>query len=96
MAKRKWEDEITDPKEIKVFEALADPDWDFRTVEGIAKSAKLTPKEVMEVIQKHEDLTRKSSIPDRHGREIYTLKEKNTETLEVLRRLRTFVSKSIQ
>jgi hypothetical protein len=37
---------INDPKESKVFEALSDPQWDSRTVDGISKATSLTAVEV--------------------------------------------------
>lgn len=95
MITRKWKDEVLDSKEKKVFEALADPKWDFRTVEGLVKSTKLSPEEIKKIIQKHPELIRKSTVPDRYGRQLYTLREKNTETLELFQKLRTFISKSI-
>ena len=36
----KWDEAIVDPTERKVFEALSDPKWDYRTVHGIAREAK--------------------------------------------------------
>jgi len=90
-----WTDVIHNPDERKVFEALADPKWDFRTVDGIRKASGLPDDEIRSILNKYKGkLVRKSDIPDPHGREIYTLNTEKAETQELLAKLRTFISKS--
>lgn len=90
-----WKNIITDINEKKIFEALSESKWDFRTIDGLAKSTKLSTPEVISIIEKNGNLIRKSSIPDANGRDLYTLKEKNIKKKEILNKLRTFISKSI-
>ena len=46
----KWREAVSDPRERKVFEALEDEHWDFRTVSGLAKSASLPEDDVRAVL----------------------------------------------
>lgn len=89
-----WTDLINNPHERKVFEALADPKWDFRTVNGIRKASGLPDDEILSILKKYEGkLIRKSDLPAQ-GRDIYTLKSDKAEIQELLAKLRTFISKS--
>jgi hypothetical protein len=91
-----WTDVINNPDERKVFEALADPKWDFRTIDGIRKASGLPDHEILSILNKYEgQLVRKSDIPEAKGREIYTLQTDKAETQELLAKLRSFISKSV-
>lgn len=54
-----------------VLKALEDPNWDWRTVEGVAHSTGLPEERVQEVITKSAAVIR-SSVPDERGRPLYT------------------------
>lgn len=58
-----WRDMIVDVDERKVFEALENPKWDYRTIGGIIRETGLDEKFVAKVIDGHPDLVRKSIIP---------------------------------
>ena len=90
----KWEDVLTDAEERKVFEALADPEWDFRTIEGIQRSTHLPYERILDILRRHDRYIRKSLVPDAHGRDLYTLRSKDTQKLELFNQLRAFVTKS--
>lgn len=77
------EETITDPKERIVIDALADPRWDFRTTEGIAKNTGIDEAEVKAILEKS-NLIRKSPVPDERGRELYTLRTRPVSTRENL------------
>jgi len=94
LGKKNWQDIIIDAKERRVFEVLADAKFDFRTIEGIARRSGLAANEVREIIIKYFNLVRKSPIPDRKGRDLYTLQDKPESAAETLNKLRAFVSKS--
>jgi hypothetical protein len=57
-----------------VLKALEDPDWDWRTVEGVAQSTGLPVKRVQEVLESSAAVMR-SSVPDERGRPLYTTRE---------------------
>jgi hypothetical protein len=91
-----WSEVIENPDERKVFESLADPHWDYRTVDGIQKASGLPPEKVQDILHKYEGAyIRRSSVPDRQGRELYTLQTDRADVQEILRKLRTFISKSV-
>ncbi len=90
-----WESAVADPKERKVFEALSDPRYDFRTLDGITNATGLAEGEVIAVLSKYPELIRKSPVPDRNGRELFTLRSHGVKGQEWLAQARTFASKSV-
>ena len=84
----------TDPKWERVYEALSDPQWDFRTVEGIARTTGLSGEEVAGVLDRHKGEIRRSMVPDRQGRTLYTLKSRPKKAQEWLAEIRAFLAKS--
>jgi hypothetical protein len=91
-----WKSKIRDPKEREVFEALSNPEWDFRTAPGISKSIGLSEREVKNILAKYPDLIRKSPIPDQRGHELFTLRSRPRKAQELMAELRSFVTKSTQ
>ncbi len=91
-----WEEIVKEEKERKVFEALADHSWDFRTVDGISNFSGLSAAEVTSIIAKYPNLIRKSAIPDRKGRDLFTLAERPIGTQEVFAEIQTYVTKSVR
>ena len=91
---RHWQEIVTDPDERKVFEALEDPQWDFRTVEGMVRTTGLSEEAVQNVIEKFSELVRQSKVPDRKGRDLFTLARKGETVGEVVNTLRSIVTKS--
>ncbi len=89
-----WEEKITEPKEKAVFAALANPEWDFRTVQGIAAETHLAEDEVRQIIERHADLVRKAEVLDKRGRELFTLGSRPVSVQEKLAALRAFFTKS--
>ncbi|MGA8430829.1 MAG: hypothetical protein WB729_13480 [Candidatus Sulfotelmatobacter sp.] len=89
-----WNALLTDPKERKVFEALSDPQWDFRTVDGLSKATALAPADVKAILDKYPDLVRRSLVRDNDGRELFTLASRPPRAQEILSQLTTFITKS--
>jgi hypothetical protein len=90
-----WQEQITNPEEVKVFEALADKQWDFWTVPGIVKETGLSENRVKEVVAKYPDLIRESAIPDTEGRRLFTLRSRPVKFRERLAMIRAFLAKSL-
>jgi hypothetical protein len=90
-----WSVILTDPKERKVFEALSDPQWDFRTIDGISKATDLTPAEVKAILDKYPDLVRRSLVRDNEGRDLFTLASRTPRAQEILSQFTTFITKSV-
>src|SRR5687768_7543107 len=75
-----------------VIQALANPEWDFRTIDGIAKETGMTPEQVAEVIKEYPQHIRKSLAKGRESRDLYTLRSKPrllTEKLAFIRSILT-------
>ena len=86
-----WEQKICNPTERAVFETLADPDWDFRTVSGIAKSTELPPKTVRQIIVKYPEYIGKSEYPDADDHELYYLKIPQSTLGRILTNIRRYI-----
>jgi hypothetical protein len=82
-------------REDLVGKALRNPSWDFRTVGGIAKETGLTEQDVEKVLSGHKDLFRRSVVPDRLGRAIYTIRDKPISLKERIAFIRMLITKSI-
>lgn len=91
----KWETEIRDSNERKVFHALADPAWDFRTIDGISESTGISASNVADILAKYPALVREYPIPDRRGRRLFTLRPRRPKRQELIAEIRSFVTKSI-
>ena len=89
-----WRDEISDPTERKIFEALDNPAWDFRTVEGISRETALPESLVLDTIAKYPNLIRRTPVPDTKGRGLYTLTSRGGGLREWYSTTRAFVTKS--
>lgn len=90
-----WSDRITGPNERAIFEALADPAWDFRTVTGVATQTGIAENEVKKVLEKYPDMIRRSVVTDARGDELYTLRSRPITGQERLAQARAIISKSI-
>jgi hypothetical protein len=72
-----WKNTVTDPKEVKVFEALDGPSHTWRTLGGIARQAGLAEQEVADILRKYNlKLTRQSATPSVSGSALVGLIEK--------------------
>jgi len=61
------------PEEMKVFAAFENPNYDWRTVEGIAKETGLPTSDIIRILESSDEIVR-SAIPDKSGRVLYTTK----------------------
>ena len=66
----------------KVRAALADPQWDFRTIGGIAKVAQLDPGRVEHLIRGHRSEVRQTRSRDR--KILYTLSSRPRKFREIV------------
>ena len=71
-----------------VIKALEDPNWDWRTVEGVAESTGLSEERVQEVLESSAAVIR-SSVPDERGRPLYTTRKHYKNRRSFLDSLRT-------
>jgi hypothetical protein len=71
-----------------VMKALEDPEWDWRTVAGVAEETGLPEGKVRELLESSTSVIR-SSVPDNEGRSLYTTREHYKARRSFLDSLRT-------
>ena len=76
-----------------VREALADPRWEFRTIEGIALDTQLPEAVVRDVLAAEPALARKSAMTDHEGRDLFTVAERRLVIRERLERARWMLAR---
>lgn len=78
----------------RVRQALASDEWDFRTIDGLARDSGVPEDVVIQLLNSHTDEVRKSMVPDSKGRVLYTLSSRPFGWRELLATTQAFVSKS--
>jgi hypothetical protein len=63
-----------------VVQALEDPNYEWRTVEGVAEQTGLPEANVRETLEELNGEIIRSSIPDESGRHLYTTRKHYRET----------------
>ena len=76
MAELDWRSIITDEREIKMFEALENPKWEWRTVRALSRESGLDQKAIQKIIKMHPELIRKSDVQSQNGEDLYTLQSR--------------------
>ncbi len=76
----------------KVYSALADPSWDFRTVEGIAEDTGLEQEHVGRLLDEHQSDIRQAV--SRKWGILYTLQSRPVKPREYIADIQMFASKS--
>jgi hypothetical protein len=71
-----------------VAKALEDPNWDWRTVKGVADDTGLTEERVRALLESSTSVLR-SSVPDKKGRSLYTTRQHYKKRRSFLDSLRT-------
>jgi hypothetical protein len=89
-----WMKVVREPDARRVFEALADDKWDFRTIAGLSASTGIAEDRVRDILRQYESQIRRSLVLDRQGRELYTLASRRPSLREWLSNTRAFIAKS--
>ncbi|MFA6287243.1 MAG: hypothetical protein WC661_07620 [Opitutaceae bacterium] len=73
-----WKSSVTDPDEIKIFQALDGPAYTWRTISGIARQTKLSEERVRQILRKYgqNSLISFSETPSASGSALVSLSEK--------------------
>lgn len=79
-----WRDRVMDPEDRAVFEALADEDFDFRTIPSLADATSLPADRIRAAFDRHSDLVRLSAVPGPNGEALYTLSSRPVSAREQL------------
>lgn len=76
----------------RVTDALNDPRWKYRTVEGLAEDTGVDPAIVRGVLERHPDLVRRTNLKDPRGREVLVPSERSRSGKELLADLRQILT----
>ena len=69
-----WRQVVRDPREIKIFEALEDPQYEWRTLKALQRVSGMSEREVMQVLDRNRSLIRQAR--SQSGEPIWTLQER--------------------
>lgn len=94
MVQTDWRQVVVDPTERRIFEALEDPRWDWRTISALSGVSGLDTESTRRILQKYPVLVRQSTVPGPEGQELYTLQRRYYERQTVLEKFWTSVSSS--
>lgn len=76
----------------RVFDALANPKFDFRTVTGISRETGLEAHEVQDLLDKHKKEVRVAYYTDSKGRLLYTLRTRPLNIKDMLSTVKIIAS----
>ena len=76
-----WRKVVSHPQEVKIFEALEDKRYDWRTLHALARESKLSEDEVRKILSKYPSLVRRSMILSKNGKELFALQSRYFNTL---------------
>jgi len=89
-----WRKIISDPIERRLFEALEDPRWEWRTISALSKATGLGPEDTRRILRKYPVLVRQLEAPWPSGEELYTLQRRYFERQSAIKKVWTSVSSS--
>ena len=71
----------------RIMDALEDPRWDWRTVDGISRDTGIPPDEVLAFLTRSGGTVVRSVARDRRGRALFTTRKRYRESHSLLERL---------
>jgi len=89
-----WRGVVTDPKHVAAFEALEDPNWDWRTAASVAKASGLSEHEVARLPDLYPSFVRRAPAPGPGAEYLYTLHSKFYAQQPAIAKVLTFLSSS--
>jgi hypothetical protein len=82
--------------EEKVLRALENPQFDWRTIEGISKETGLAVEAIRMALENLKDIVIRSSIPASDGRSLYTTRRHYNSRQSLLTRSLSAVTGSVK
>lgn len=79
-----------------IIEALENPNYDWRTIEGIVKDTKLSLEKINDIIKILDKKIIRSSIPDEKGHPLYTTRKHYKETHGIFSRIGNVVANQVR
>jgi hypothetical protein len=79
-----------------VFDALSNPKYSWRTVEGMARETGLSADQVERVLKSESSVVLRATLPDAHGRLLYTTIDHYRAHAGILRRVLSALSDQVR
>jgi hypothetical protein len=80
----------------KIKEALENPKFKWRTIEGITKDTGIDKALVVGIISKHEDDIVKSSIPSKMGEGLFTTRNRYKELATPWQKIKSAIRNQVE
>lgn len=87
-----WRSVVTEPREVLIFEALEDPQWEWRTLDALGTISGMSRDEVRGIVAKYPVFARKSQVPGQSGQDLYTLQSRYYERQNPIQKAWGFLS----
>lgn len=68
--------------------AVENPQWDYRTIDGLAEELAIPPSDVASMLADHPEVVRKSVLTDRRGEPLFTARSRRPSLRERIQRFR--------
>ncbi len=88
-----WRDMVENPEEENLFHALENEKWEWRTIDALVGESGMPEKDVHRTLEKYKKIIMKSSIPDKNGNELYTLRSRYIQRKSSLKKALSFMAK---
>ena len=87
-------DSRNDGEEVwpRIKEQLSKPEWNYRTTRGLAKATHISESAIREAISQHINEVRIAHSEKYPGEELYTLKEREPTSFELLSVIRKMIA----
>ena len=92
MSASDWRSVVTDPQHVRIFEALEDPRWEWRTLSALARASGLNAEQTLRVLNTYPTFVRRFAIPGPNGEELFTLQSSYFEKKNPLQKAWDFLS----
>lgn len=89
-----WRNVVQSERERRMFIALEDPRWDWRTVPSLARASGMSEGQTRAAISRYPQLIRRSRVPSASGEDLYTLQSRYYERKSPLEKGWDFLSSS--
>jgi hypothetical protein len=87
-----WRAVVTDLQHARIFEALEDPRWDWRSLGALARASGLPAEQVVRILNSYPSLVRRSTAPGPQGEELFTLQSRYFNRKNSLQKALDFLS----
>ena len=83
---------VSEPPWDRVYKALVNPKFNFRTVAGISRDTGLTFDDVQKILSQHADKIRIGNSTDKEGQLLYTIRDRRQSVREILSNVQTIIT----